>query len=366
MASATDSSILILDGGLGTTLEDEHGLKFESAKTPLWSSHLLLSSDGLDVLRDCQRSFRDAGADILATGTYQVSEEGFARTPLPPTLRGTAPAADRSNFGLTREEIVSALGSGIAATLQVDAEKGSQDERRGGVALSLGPYGACMVPGQEYSGNYDEEHRSEQSLCDWHLRRLALIKEGLQKQGIELSRLRYIAFETVPRIEEIRAIRRAVQDGGLSSTPFWISCVYPNDDSKLPDGSTIRQVVSAMLTGDRPRPFGVGINCTKLHKLPGLIALLEASVRDLLESKAIEAAPTLLLYPDGTNGEVYDTVTQSWVKLSDWESKGSWEEQLATTVSEARDRGIFTHLIVGGCCKARPIDIQRLRAKLLG
>ncbi len=70
--------ILILDGGLGTTLEDEHYVTFSSKETPTWSSHLLASSP--ETLAEVHRSFVRAGADVVLTATYQASVDGFTRT----------------------------------------------------------------------------------------------------------------------------------------------------------------------------------------------------------------------------------------------------------------------------------------------
>ncbi|POR37862.1 Homocysteine S-methyltransferase 1, partial [Tolypocladium paradoxum] len=70
--------MLILDGGLGTALEQRYNVAFSPA-TPLWSAHLLLSDP--DTLLACQADFgRGVPVDVLLTATYQVSVAGFART----------------------------------------------------------------------------------------------------------------------------------------------------------------------------------------------------------------------------------------------------------------------------------------------
>lgn len=72
------AKVQILDGGLGTSLQDLYDVKFDSTNTPLWSSHMLVSDPA--TLHACHRDFAVAGADILLTATYQVSEEGLGRT----------------------------------------------------------------------------------------------------------------------------------------------------------------------------------------------------------------------------------------------------------------------------------------------
>lgn len=286
------ATIQILDGGLGTSLEDKYGVKFNHTQ-PLWSSHFLI--DNQDTLLACQRDFVEAGADVLLTATYQVSVEGFARTKTP----------DRPN-GISRDAVPPYLATAVGI-----AEKASS-HGAAKLALSLGPYGASMIPGQEYSGKYDAEHGSEESLFQWHLERLRLFSK-VEKLP---ERVRYVAFETLPRLDEVRAVRRAIKAAGITAQEtgprFWISCVFPGETDDLPDGSTIEQVVEAMLgpMDDGFRPWGVGINCTKIHKLPSLIRKFEDAVRKL----QLDQIPSLVLYPDGTNGEIYNTTTKQWEK----------------------------------------------------
>jgi homocysteine S-methyltransferase len=71
--------LILLDGGLGTTLADRYNCVFDES-TPLWSSHLLLSEAGRDTLSDVQKSFARCGADVILSATYQASYEGFERS----------------------------------------------------------------------------------------------------------------------------------------------------------------------------------------------------------------------------------------------------------------------------------------------
>ncbi|KAI2672692.1 hypothetical protein CBS147355_8019 [Penicillium roqueforti] len=337
------ATIQILDGGLGTSLGDLYNIKFDSTTTPLWASHLLVSDPA--TLQACQRDFGVAGVDVLLTATYQVSTEGFARTK-------TAHFPD----GIPR----SAVGPFLQKA--VDIAEQAKVRENASVALSLGPYGACMVPGQEYSGAYDAAHDSEESLYLWHLDRLRMFAEA---EGELVSRVRYVAFETLPRLDEIRAVRRAIQDSAFD-VPFWISCVFPREDDLLPDGSSVGQVVRAAIAPleGGAVPWGIGINCTKMHKLAGLVDLFGRAVAECVADGQVSDVPSLVLYPDGTNGEVYNTTTQVWERpdgLRDSVSADrSWEVQLAQVVNEAYEKGYFNSFLVGGCCKASHHDIKKL------
>jgi homocysteine S-methyltransferase len=115
------------------------------------------------------------------------------------------------------------------------------------------------------------------------------------------------------------------------------------------------------------RPFAIGINCTKVHKLNELIQTFEATSKE--RSLAL---PHLVIYPDGALGLIYDTVTQTWVaatETSDGEDKDAsrrkgWHEELADIVREVHGRGAWKGILVGGCCKTTPAHIAKLRQSL--
>ncbi|KAK7408178.1 AdoMet-homocysteine methyltransferase [Neonectria punicea] len=334
--------ILILDGGLGTSLEAKYGVTFSRA-TPLWSSDLLVSSPA--TLLACQKDFGDVPVDILLTATYQVSVDGFAGTRSAPEFPDGIGAASVPRF----------LDAAIAI-----AEEATRADAC--VALSCGPYGACMIPGQEYSGKYDAAHDSAAALEDWHRQRMRLFG-AVADVG---SRVGYVALETIPRVDEIIAMRKALASTPkLAHLPFWTACLSPGEDLKLPDGSSIEAAVEAMLDPalSTSVPWGIGINCTKVNKLDALLRLFEGTVARMVADGRASSWPALVLYPDGTNGEVYNTTTQKW-ELPDGakaQDRGPWEAQLTEVVRATQERGEWPTIVVGGCCRATSDDIARLK-----
>jgi homocysteine S-methyltransferase len=230
-----DRPLLFLDGGLGTTLEEEHGIHFSSA-TPLWSSHLLVSSP--ETLLTAQTDFARAGADVLLTATYQASCEGFSRTPRETQLHDRIDC----DVGYNRMEAAKYMRSAVTITRTAfrDAERPD-----GLVALSLGAYGATMSPSQEYTGKYPKEFSDVKGLYKFHLDRITCFAED----ETTWSNVDLVAFETLPRLAEVEAVRMVMEaiQTTTASKDFWISCVFPNGD-ELPDGSTISQIVEAMLS----------------------------------------------------------------------------------------------------------------------
>jgi homocysteine S-methyltransferase len=219
-----------------------------------------------------------------------------------------------------------------------------------------------MIPGQEYSGKYDAEHNSLADLEAWHLERLGIFAEVSDIQ----KRVGYVALETIPRVDEIVAMRKALAaTPTLSDLPYWTACLSPEKDLKMPDGNTIEAAVEAMLDPEvsSKLPWGIGINCTKVDKLDQLLQIFECTVSGLIESGKITEWPALVLYPDGTNGEVYNTTTQKWEVPDgvDTHRRSSWESQLETVVKSTEDRGKWPAILVGGCCRAGSEDIKKLR-----
>lgn len=345
-------SIHLLDGGLGTTLADHFSISFDDT-TPLWSSQLLLTSPS--TLLSAQTAFANAGADVILTATYQASFEGFAASGVHD--EDEAGKAMRSAVSLARQAFQSA------------DKGGNRDGKKAKVALSLGAYGATMVPSQEYSGKYDAEHVTVQQLAAWHRKRIGVFFEG-EEGGNCWGEVDFVAFETVPRIEEVWAVREVMSDVNLvvgreGKRGFWISCVFPRQGNLLPDGSSVQDVVKAMLGREGGAvPMGIGINCTKIGKVEGLVLDFEGAIEEIVGSGEVAEWPSLAIYPDGTNGEVYNTVTKEWEKKDGVEQVGSWDESLFEIVRRAQERACWKSIFVGGCCKSAPDDIAKLRRRI--
>ncbi|KAH8665174.1 Homocysteine S-methyltransferase [Tricladium varicosporioides] len=339
-----DTKIHLLDGGLGTLLADRYDCAFNESH-PLWSSHLLIDEAGRKTLLDAQKSFATAGADVILTATYQASFEGFAAT----KIHG------KNGFG----EVEARMCMQEAVRIARYAGK------EGKVALSLGAYGACMVPGTEYSGKYDAEHQSIDQLKAWHATRLSVFSPA---SGLKdcWNNIDFVAFETLPVRNEILAARQVMSlmpDG--EEKPFWISCVFPGEANTLPDGTSVEAVVDAMLGKDKgAAPMAIGINCTRVGKVEGLIIEMEDAIKKMIGKGEVAVWPSLVVYPDGTRGEVYNTATKQWEKKETVEISSPWDEMMFDIILKAKERGSWKEVFVGGCCKTTPEDISKLRLRI--
>ena len=297
---------VVLDGGLATALEGR-GL---SLGTKLWSARLLL--DAPDTVRDVHREYLEAGADCIATASYQATLLGFRE------------------IGLDDEEGRELLLRSVRLALEARdafwADPGNRAGRlRPVVAGSIGPYGAYLADGSEYDGRYG---LTDSELEDFHRDRFRILA------GSEVDLL---GLETIPSLPEARALLTLLDEAPGRWAWISFSC---RDGRHLADGSTLAEAVRACGTAERLA--GVGVNCVAPEHVPELIA----------ELSAVTSRP-IVVYPN--SGEEYDASLKAWrgePSVTDWGAASD-------TWAQAGAR------VVGGCCRVGPREIGTIRRRLL-
>lgn len=293
---------IVLDGGLATTLE----ARGCDLRDPLWSARALLEAP--EAILDVHRAFLEAGADCIATASYQATIEGFVAR------------------GCTVEQARDLIRR--SATLALDARDTlwAQAARRVGrlrplVAASIGPYGAFLADGSEYRGDY---RLDEAALYAFHAERWRI----LSNTGVDL-----MACETIPSLPEVLALLRLVDETGRWT---WLS-LSCRDAGHMCDGTDIGEVAS--LCDAAPKIAAVGVNC-----------VAPSMVTELVETLSRATHKPVLAYPN--SGEEYDAVEKHWTGLAEpshW-PLAAWRA--------AGAQGI------GGCCRVLPEAIRELRLRL--
>ncbi|KAH8929002.1 Homocysteine S-methyltransferase [Atractiella rhizophila] len=359
MDSKPCTPIVFLDGGLGTTLQDLHDVDLSTAAPTstahLWSSALLLSGEGTKKLRQAHASFVQAGSDVIETATYPLS------IPSLHCLQSSEEAKDTLRLGVT---------------VTLDAIESGELEKAPKLALSLGSLGALLVPGAEYSGIYPQPYGpslpqgnphgfpsgTEKAFKDAALRAMASFHYSRLSDFYISStniwdRVSYIAFETVPTAVEAQSICRAVyafyERFPQAAKMWWISFVFPPDSINKLDESLIN-LTKFLFTSKYP-PWGIGLNCTHLSRVPALLSRLGEAMANLTLSK--EERPFLVLYPDG--GAVYDVVQKKWD--SDPDEPKVWAKKMEEIVNIEVVKEYWGGIAVGGCCKTGPSHIKELK-----
>ncbi|MEP6757835.1 MAG: homocysteine S-methyltransferase [Actinomycetota bacterium] len=283
---------VVLDGGLATELE-RRGADLRDA---LWSARVLLDDPALIV--EVHRAYIEAGADVVIGASYQASFEGLAARGLD---RPAATSLLRRSVELARE-----------AT-------GDRDVR---VAASVGPYGAILANGAEYTGDYGLGPPSSagDALRTFHLPRV----EALASAGPDL-----LAIETIPSIVETEALVEVLAT--IGDMPAWVSFSC-RDEGHLHDGTSIEEAVDVV--SGSPQVVAIGVNCTP-----------PAAVVGLLRRAAAVTAKPLVAYPN--RGATWDPVARAWTGDVVPEGFGP----LARTLRSGGAR------LIGGCCGTAPADI---------
>jgi len=291
-----DRGPLVLDGGLATELERRgHDLGDD-----LWSARLLRDDPAAVV--DAHLGFLRAGAEVSTTASYQASTTGFAAVGI--DAAGTRSLLHRS------VELARQAGDRYAA----------ESGRRSLVAASVGPYGAVLADGSEYSGDYGLD---VQALREFHRPRLEWLAE---------ARPDVLACETVPSLTEVEALLAEVADLGL---PVWLSLTVDGDRTRMgePAGEAFA------MARDVDVVVAVGVNCCAPT---GLASLLADAVR-------LSGRPAVA-YPN--SGEIWDGPARRWV------GRPGFAPGEAARWVEAGAR------LVGGCCRVGPDDIALVAAEV--
>jgi homocysteine S-methyltransferase len=287
--------ISVIDGGLASELE-YIGARIDG---PLWSAHVL--EDEPEKLAAVYRAFIEAGAQCIATCSYQVSRKGYAEYGLAP---------DRADAALLRSvELARSVTSEFPG-------------RRVLVAGSLGPYGAVLHNGAEYHGNYDCTFAD---LVAFHRQRIAVLAAAPAAQAPDL-----LAFETLPSLEEARAIGEALAPWPQIQAWFSFSC---KDETHVSHGEPLAEC--AVVVAAQPQTIAIGVNCVPPSWVPSLIRELRSA-----------SSKPIMVYPN--SGEGWDAAARSWTGTTDPEAFGEM----------ARDWFAAGAQIVGGCCRTRPEHIR--------
>ncbi|MDJ0813047.1 MAG: homocysteine S-methyltransferase [Woeseiaceae bacterium] len=288
----------VIDGGLSTQCEAMgHNIDGE-----LWSAQLLQSNPR--ALVDATRAYLDAGARIVATASYQASRKGLM------AAGHTGEQADQlilDSVSLARRACDEYLAD------NPDAEPAL-------VAASIGPYGAVVHDGSEYTGAYDI---SDEDLRAFHEERLALL---------DTSDADLFACETIPSGREAEILADLL---GRVSKPAWVSfsCL---DGSHLVDGTPLATAAGHFTARDGV--MALGVNCVP----PEIVLAAIETLRETAPGKAI------VVYPN--SGETYRSEDNSWHGTS---TPLQCEQAAAEWVAAGAS-------LVGGCCRIGPEQIAAM------
>jgi homocysteine S-methyltransferase len=249
------------------------------------------------LLERAHRSFVEAGADIIATASYQCGTKQF------------------ESIGLSAKEARDAMAS--MTSIARRAVEGTSVA----VAASVGPFGASQANGNEYTGRYGVEW---QVVEDYHREKLQILVDS----GADL-----IAVETIPLADEALLIAEILEE--LGAPPAWFSFGFADETQTYGLDAVDKAVLGIAGYADL---VAIGLNCTHPRYVNSLLASM---------SELVSGIP-LIVYPN--HGREWDAVGRCWtgdsISISSVETLQRWVDLGAR--------------FVGGCCGVDPLGIADL------
>lgn len=310
LTAALAAGTVVLDGGLSTELERAgHDISGD-----LWSAVLL--RDDPDAVLAAHAAYFAAGARVATTASYQASFEGFA------------------GIGVDRAQTAGLLRTSV--TLAREAADRAGLSGQSWVAASVGPYGAMLANGEEYTGVYVDPDWTGRpggglgvaELRAFHAPRL----EVLAGAGADV-----LACETVPCLAEVEALAAELATLGF---PAWVSLTTVTGGDGLVRTRRGEDAAEAYaILREVDAVVAVGVNCTDPV---GLLPAVQLAART--------SGKPVVVYPN--SGESWDAVARSWRGEPDFS-----DEDVAEWVSAGAR-------LVGGCCRVGPEQVAAIARAL--
>jgi len=299
LSDALRAGPVVLDGGLATSLE----ARGHDVGGALWSARLL--RDDPSAIAEVHAAFAAAGAQVATTASYQATVTGF--------LAAGVEAGEARRL--------------IAGSVEL-ARRGAPESW---IAGSVGPYGAYLADGSEYTGAYTDPRWAGRAgggltvaeLRAFHRPRMELLAGA----GADV-----LACETVPAVAEAEAL---LAEAASLDVPVWLSLTTVVDGLgtvRTRRGEPAAEVFA--MAAEVPAVIAVGVNCAA-----------PADVLPAVRTAAPFGKP-VVAYPN--SGERWDAVGRRWAGPAAFDATAvrSW------VAAGAR--------LVGGCCRVGPSEIAAL------
>jgi homocysteine S-methyltransferase len=234
---------------------------------------------------------------VAITSSYQVSYEALAAE------------------GYGRADVDALLGGSVRLAREAVDDAGVP-AGRAWVAASVGPYGAALADGSEYTGDYG---LTVEQLRRWHRPRIHALAE---------ARPDALALETIPSLAELEAVCLELEGVGL---PAWVSLTVA--DGSLRAGEPLEE--AAAIAASTDAVIAAGVNCCDVAEVGHALTVLAAGT-----------GKPGVAYPN--SGELWNAGERRWSGEA-----GRVSRHAAEWVSGGAR-------LVGGCCRVGPDQIAEV------
>ncbi|XP_034474388.1 homocysteine S-methyltransferase [Drosophila innubila] len=312
--------LLVKDGGFGTQMTVHVGNSVDG--DPLWSARF--NATNPTAVINTHLDFLQNGADMILTNTYQTSVEGYMEY---------LELDEQQSINLIKKTVRMAHVAKEKYLTECFESQLAVNEGYPLIIASIGPFGAHLHDGSEYTGSY-ADYVPAKTITDWHRVRI----EACLEAGVDA-----LAIETIPCQMEAEALVEMLCDD-YPQVKFWVA-FQCKDESTLAHGEEFAEAATAIwdILHERKaqdKCLAVGVNC--VH--PKFVTPL---LKSLNGDRSVEDQIPLVVYPN--SGEVYDVA-------NGWQGREHCVP-LAKYVPEWEQLGAK---IIGGCCRTYARDIRHI------
>ena len=309
LLTRSPEEIIILDGGMGTAVEDRN----IDIQNSMWGSIALLTTEGRKINDEIHKKFVDAGAEILIANTHNS------------TMANCSELLHRNDFDCleairtkgSEEQQASAINEFVLRAGMESARSAVPDESSIAVATCI--------------GSVDLPYAIESSKTTEEVTEILEVEIAVRMEiGYDL-----LILETLTTPDEIKGAAHACLKCGAGNVGVGLSC---GPDGKTWAGVSMQDAVEEFKDVN---PLAYFIQCTHCDFVEGA----------LLELKRA-------LNPDVAFG-VYANDGRDWDNLKmHWTGERISPEEYGKYALKWRDLGAR---MIGGCCGTRPEHISHLK-----
>jgi 5-methyltetrahydrofolate--homocysteine methyltransferase len=317
LEAAAETRVLMLDGALGTEIQDRdfdeaafRGDRFAGSKTPLRGNNDLLNLTQPDAIRDIHTRYFEAGADVVETNTF------------------SATTIAQADYGLS--DIAAEIADAGARIARKAADAAETPDHPRAVAGAIGPTARTLSISPDVN---DPGHRAV-SFDDVHG---AYLEQARAMAPYVDFFLIETIFDTLNGKAAIKALLDLRAETG-EDIPILISGTITDASGRTLSGQTTEAFWNSVR---HARPWAVGLNC----------ALGAAGLRAYVAELARVADTRVLAYPNAglpnDMGEYDEAPDEMAAHLAEWAGSGLVN-------------------IVGGCCGSTPAHIAAIARGVAG
>ena len=314
LKQALNERILILDGAMGTMIQDYklseadyRGERFKDYHLDIKGNNDLLAITQPQIIEDIHRAYLDAGADIIETNTFNAT------------------VISQSDYEL--EAIAKELNVAGAQVARAAADKMTAltPDKPRFVAGVLGPTSRTATISPDVNDPGFRNVTFDELVTDYQEATLGLIEGGADIILIET------VFDTLNAKAAIFAVQQVFDDIGFE-LPIMISGTITDASGRTLSGQTTEAFWYSIA---HAKPISVGLNC----------ALGAEELRPYVKALALAADTHVSAHPNAGLPNEFGEYDQS-------------AAEMATIVEEFAASGFLN--IVGGCCGTTPEHIAAI------